>query len=274
MQKRHINRHQYFLEQGKSTAKYVLPYIFNGLEQRHPCATGKECRVLEIGCGEGGNLSPFLEAGCTCWGVELSQTSLRNARSFYAGHPLLPNVHFVHKDIYDVTPEEVGGVFDIVFLKDVIEHIPDQARLMHHLKRFVSPTGVLFISFPPWRMPFGGHQQVCSNKWISRMPYIHLFPKPVYRAILRMFGLPDAEVKGLLDIADTGISIGRFKKCVRQEKYEVIKKTNWLVNPNYEVKFGLKPRRVPIFFKIPYIHDFYTTAVYYLLKQGAHAELS
>ena len=268
MQKRHRNRLQYFNEQSESTGKYILPYIGKGMEQYTANAIGKGCRVLEIGCGEGGNLAPFLEAGCECWGVELSEGRYNNALKFYAENPLKTHLHLVQKNIYDVTPDELGGAFDIIFLRDVIEHIPAQERFMKHLTHFMSPEGVALFAFPPWRMPFGGHQQSLRNKWVSRIPYIHIFPKPVYKFMLQVFGLSDNEIMAMLDLAETGISIRRFEKIIRLENYEIICKTNWLFNPNYEIKFGLKPCRVLKIFQIPYLQDFYTTAMYYLLKKN------
>jgi SAM-dependent methyltransferase len=263
MQQRHTDRQQYFNEQVESTRNYVLPYIMQGLETR----AGKGFRVLEIGCGEGGNLLPFLETGCECWGVELSEESYNNALKFYAENPLKSQLHLIRKNIYDATPDELGGTFDIIFLRDVIEHIPEQEKFMKHLKQFLSPNGgVAFFAFPPWRMPFGGHQQISTSKWISRMPWVHVFPKPMYRAILKCFGSPNDEIDGLLELADTGIGISRFEKIIRCKNYQIIRKTHWLINPNYEVKFGLKQRRVSKIFRIPFLQDFYTTAVYYLLK--------
>jgi len=267
MQQRHVNRQQYFDEQRESSEKYVLPYIRQGMESGGS-AIGKGCRVLEIGCGEGGNLAPFLEAGCECWGVELLKESYNNALMFYAENPLKSQLHLVQKNIYDVTPEELGGTFDVIFLRDVIEHIPAQERFMKHLKRFMLPGGVAFFAFPPWRMPFGGHQQVSRSKWVCRMPYIHVFPRPVYRLLLKILGSSESEISGLLSLSETGISIGRFEKIIRRENYKVVRKTSWLINPNYQVKFGLKPRRLPYIFRIPYVQDFYTTAMYYLLRQG------
>lgn len=262
MQERHKNRLQYFNEQSESTRKYVLPYILQNINTNN-----KKIRVLEIGCGEGGNLIPFLEERCECYGVELSEVSYKNALRFYEDNPLKSNLTLLNKNIYDVTPDEIGGVFDIVFLRDVIEHIPVQEQFMKHLKKFIAPTGVAFFAFPPWRMPFGGHQQVSAKKWVSRMPYIHAFPKPVYKIILKIFGSSENEIKGLLELTETGISIKKFEKIIRCENYVTIQKTHWLINPNYQVKFGLKPRRLPKFFQIPYIQDFYTTAVYYLLER-------
>jgi 2-polyprenyl-3-methyl-5-hydroxy-6-metoxy-1,4-benzoquinol methylase len=134
MQQRHKNRFQYFNEQKESTKKYVLPYI-----QKH-FSLLPGSRVLEVGCGEGGNLYPFLEMGCECYGVELSEFNYNNALHFYAENPLKEHLHFLHKNIYDVEPEDIGGTFDVVFLRDVIEHIPNQEMFMRHLKKFAQNT--------------------------------------------------------------------------------------------------------------------------------------
>ena len=265
MQKRHKDRQQYFNEQSESTKRYVLPYIMQDVGNDNSL-NNKKMRVLEIGCGEGGNLLPFLEIGCECCGIELSKFNYNNAIKFYDDNLLKSNLQLLNKNIYDTTPNEVGGVFDIVFLRDVIEHIPEQEQFMKHLKRFLSPKSLVFIAFPPWRMPFGGHQQISHKEWISHMPYIHIFPNSVYKLILKCLGSSDNEIKELLNLKETGISIKRFKKIVRHENYVVIRKTHWLFNPNYQIKFGLKPRKIPTIFHIPWIQDFYTTAVYYLLK--------
>ncbi|MDR2971703.1 MAG: class I SAM-dependent methyltransferase [Bacteroidales bacterium] len=266
MQKRHIDRQQYFNEQYESTKKFILPYILKEVNNGN-LFNNKEIRVLEIGCGEGGNLLPFLEAGCECCGVEISAISYNNALKFYEDNPLKSNLQLINKNIFDTTSDETGGVFDIVVLRDVIEHIPDQELFLRHLKNFVSQDGILFIAFPPWRMPFGGHQQIIKKKWVSIIPYIHISPKPIYTLILKCLRIPKNEINGLLNIASTGISIKRFKKIIQKEDYLVIKKTHWLINPNYQIKFGLKPRKAYRFFQIPYLQDFYTTAVYYLLRQ-------
>ena len=265
MQERHRNRQQYFNEQGESTRRYVLPYIMQHITENFSVEE-KPLRVLEIGCGEGGNLAPFLEAGYKCCGVELSEANYNNALKFYEEHPLKSHLQLLNNDIYEVTTDAIGGTFDIVFLRDVIEHIPNQECFMKHLKTFISQNGVVFFAFPPWRMPFGGHQQICRKKWVSHTPYIHVLPKPLYRFILKIFGLSEREIAGLLNLVETGMSIKRFERIIRRENYAVIRKSHWLINPNYQIKFALKPRRIPKIFQIPHIQDFYTTAVYYLLK--------
>ena len=86
MQTRHTYRSKYFQEQEHTTRKYVIPFI----EQfREVSAT---LRVIEIGCGEGGNLIPFLDAGCKVTGIDLSRHKIDLAESFLANHPLRNNL--------------------------------------------------------------------------------------------------------------------------------------------------------------------------------------
>ena len=259
MQYRHLDRQQYFNEQAASTGKFVLPYI----KEEVPSLLKTKSRVLEIGCGEGGNLVSFLELGCECYGVELNEGNYQNALKFYENNTFKSHLHLFNNDIYKVAPQELGGTFDVIFLRDVLEHISNQEDFMKHLKQFLSPDGVVFFAFPPWRMPFGGHQQICQNKFLSKLPYFHILPKMIYEKILKIGG---ENPKGLLEIKETGISINRFEKIIRKENYEVVKKTYWFINPNYEVKFGLKPRKLPKIFQIPFLQDFCITTAYYLLK--------
>lgn len=41
-------------------------------------------RVLEVGCGEGGNLLPFARLGAKVVGVDLSETRIEQARIFFS----------------------------------------------------------------------------------------------------------------------------------------------------------------------------------------------
>jgi 2-polyprenyl-3-methyl-5-hydroxy-6-metoxy-1,4-benzoquinol methylase len=150
-------------------------------------------------------------------------------------------------------------------MKDVIEHIHDQKKLLQRLHDLLLPQGAIFFGFPPWQMPFGGHQQMCKSKLLSKFPYYHLLPKKLYKWVLMKFNEP---AEDLLEIKDTGISIERFEKIVKQTNYRVINKTHYLINPIYKYKFGWKARKqLPILKSIPYIRDYFTTCVYYLITQ-------
>lgn len=255
----HTDKRRYFQMQQENAEEYVIPFI----EERYKIKPG--VRVLEIGCGEGGVLAAFVKHGCIGVGVELHETRLELARELLKNEIEEGKIAFIASDIYKVAGEELGGKFHIIIMKDVIEHIHDQKKLLHRLHDFLLPDGVIYFGFPPWQMPFGGHQQMCRGKLMSKLPYYHLLPRKVYKWLLTKL---DEPVEELLEIKDTGISIERFEKIVKQTDYKVLHKTHYLINPIYKYKFGLRAKRqLPVLKSIPYIRNYFTTCVYYLINQ-------
>lgn len=254
----HADRKRYFDIQVLNAEKYVIPFI----EEKFPVKPGM--RVLEIGCGEGGVLKAFINKGCVGVGVELDAPRIEDANKFLPEDIAAGRLKFVTKDIYNVdTEKDFDGLFDIIVLKDVIEHIHDQPKLIGWMKNFLNPGGIVFFGFPPWYMPFGGHQQMCHSK-ISRLPYIHLLPRGIYKWILTKKKEP---VESLMEIRDTRISIERFERICKKEGYSFLNVRHYLLNPIYEWKFGWKPRRQGIIIKaIPFVRNFFTTCVYYVIQ--------
>lgn len=259
MLERHKNRLQYFNEQVKTTERYVIPYI-EQVKKISPDLT-----ILEIGCGEGGNLKPFLDMGCSCTGVDLSCGKIENGKKFYESHPSNESLSLICQNIYDWDNNQQ---FDVIFLRDVIEHIPDQYFFMSVLKKFLKKDSVIFFGFPPWQNPFGGHQQVCKSPVLSKLPWFHLLPSFLYKSVLKVFGESKNKIEGLIGIKKTGISIERFEKILKDQDYTILKKTIYLINPNYEVKFNLKPRtQLGILRYLPWIRNFLSTAAYYVVAK-------
>ena len=258
MQERHKNRKKYFNEQSLTTGNYVLPFIKEVL----PLNEGS--RILEIGCGEGGNLVPFLDHDCRIVGVDLARNKIDNANVFFKDHPKRHNIEFIAADIYEISDL---GQFDLLLTRDVLEHIHDQDRFMGFVKTFMKPGARFFLGFPPWRNPFGGHQQMCRSKFLSKLPYFHLLPKPVYRWVLKVFKEPPALIENLLEVYDTRINIERFEKILKKHEYQIDKRVFYFINPNYEVKFGFKPRKSSrIISAIPWFRNFFITTNYYVVS--------
>ena len=260
MQKRHKNKQQYFKEQGITTEKHVIPYLQDVMN------IDENTTVLEIGCAEAGNLLPFVDMGCKTTGVDISCGRIELAEEFYKDHKNRDRLTLICEDIYKV--ESLGEAFDLIVMRDVIEHIPNQEEFMGFVKRFMKPDGKFFLAFPPWQNPFGGHQQVCKSKILSKLPYFHLFPVAIYKFILKLFGESENGIKALLEIKETGISIERFERILKQESYTIDKRTFYFINPNYETKFGLKPRKqIGLITSIPWLRNLFTTAMYYIISK-------
>ncbi len=262
MQQRHQNRKQYFRELANTAREFYLDYIQLTL----PLAC--ETRVLEIGCGEGGNLLPFAEAGCCVTGIDISQGRINEARTFFTechqqGKFLCQDFTLVQK------PKTEDERYDIILVHDVIEHIrPFRKRaFLSHIKSFLKKDGLVFFGFPAWHNPFGGHQQI-SVGFASKLPFIHLLPRPVYHALLELSGATPDCIDELMSIRDARVSIELFERMSKEAGFVIFRRTLWLINPHYRQKFHLRPRRLWLFFaNIPYLRNFYTTSAWYLLCQ-------
>ncbi len=258
MQKRHTDRATYFSELAFTSERYLIPYIKNFVDI-DSCAS-----VLEIGCGDGGNLLPFSRLGCRAVGVDISKNRIRDARAFFKESEA--EGRFIYADI--MAMEEEVGCFDLLLCHDVIEHISRKRELLAGIGRFMKPGGYLFIAFPAWQMPFGGHQQICRSLVLSKLPFIHLLPAALYKRLLSAFGESRECVDELMSIRESRMDISRFERLADEAGYSIIDRRIYLINPHYQVKFGLKPRLLSkMISAIPLLRNFFATSCFYMLQK-------
>jgi 2-polyprenyl-3-methyl-5-hydroxy-6-metoxy-1,4-benzoquinol methylase len=252
-----------FQQQVDNAKAYVLPFIEEAFQLT------SDMHVLDIGCGDGGVMLPFLERGIKSTGIELDQQKAAFANAFLSNYIASGQAEIINLNIYEAEAlEKYKEQFDLIILKDVIEHIFDQDKFIPYLKQFLKPGGRVYFGFPPWYMPHGGHQQVCQHKLLAALPYYHLLPVPLYTFVLKAFGEPEPVIKELLEIKSTGISIERFERLVLKNNYTIEAKCHYLINPIYKYKFGWKPKEQFWLIKqIPFVRNFFTTCVYYVIRK-------
>ena len=167
MQERQQNRALYFRELAATSERYFLPYI----ERFRPVEAGM--RVLEIGCGDGGNLLPFARRGCVVTGVDMAATRIDDARRFFAEAGAEGT--FIASDIFLM--KDLEASFDLIVCHDVLEHIgdPDMGRAASEIRRVLRPGGYAFVrSFTPSDMRSGTR----SGEGIR---YVHRNPDGIVR---------------------------------------------------------------------------------------------
>jgi SAM-dependent methyltransferase len=99
-------------------------------------------RVLEVGAGTGGQASELQHRGFAVTAIELAESS-------YAAHRLFPIVDYDGRSI----PLPDRSV-DVVFSSNVLEHVPDLARMHAEIKRVLAPGGMCLHVLPThtWRI--------------------------------------------------------------------------------------------------------------------------
>ncbi len=258
----HSDKSTYFKYQYRTAKEFIIPFLEQTFELT------PDFKVLEIGCAEAGVLKAFLERGHECVGIELMEGRVKLAEQFLKEDVQSGKVRFIAKDIFDIDiKKDIGHKFDLVILKDVIEHIHNQELFIGKLKDFLTPNGKVFFGFPPWQMPFGGHQQVCTNKFLANLPYFHLLPMSMYKGVLKLFGESERKIENVAEIKETGISVERFERIFKQEDYSQLRRQLFLINPIYKYKFNLKPRpQFRLFSSIPIFRNFVSTCAYYVIE--------
>ncbi|MFM2393922.1 MAG: hypothetical protein RLZZ546_1904 [Bacteroidota bacterium] len=251
----HSDKKRYFDIQHWVTKEYIIPYL----------DLKKSSHILEIGCAEAGVLKAFLEAGHTCTGIELSSARAEIASTFLEKEIKSGKAQIINKNIYDIENED-SFKFDVVVLKDVIEHIPDHEKFLIKLKDLLNEDGLVFFAYPPWWMPFGGHQQICKSNILSKTPWFHLLPSAIYKKVLELFQEPKNVIDELMDIKSTCLISDQLHFLLKKQNYQIIKETYWLTNPIYVKKFGFNPLKSHL--NIPYLRNIYCTAHYVLFRLG------
>lgn len=256
MQKRHTDRYRYFREEAATTEKYFIPYLSEFMDVG-------DISVLEVGCGEGGNLLPFARRGCRVVGVDLSEQRVRQAESFFSRECAAGT--FVCDDVMHYRGD--GRLFDLIVCHDVVEHIHEKGKMLLALKRLLAPGGRLFVAFPAWQMPFGGHQQIAHSWVVSHLPFVHLLPELAFSLMLRLFGEDASKINELIGIRRTRCTVEMFEREAAYAGYTVCDRRLWLVNPHYEVKFGLRPIRLcRQLSALPYIRNFMASSCFYVVR--------
>jgi len=95
-------------------------------------------RILDVGCGDGQFLLPFLAAGLECHGIDINAGAI--ARAAGAG------VYALRGSL-----EEAGypdGFFAVVTAWQVLEHLPAPGAFLAEIRRILRPGGTLVLSVP------------------------------------------------------------------------------------------------------------------------------
>lgn len=260
MQKRHLERRRYFYELATTSEAYYLDYV------RKYKTIDATTRVLEVGCGEGGNLLPFAQLGAKVVGIDLSEMRIEQAEIFFS--EANQSGEFYNMNFLEMAdPQE--ELYDIVLVHDVIEHIEPQWKesFISKIKAFVKDDGVVFFRFPAWQMPFGGHQQICKSSRLAKIPFIHLLPTRAYRWLLEHSGESTPCIEELLSIKRSRMTVEKFEALCQKLEYQLLDRTLWLINPHYKVKFNIPAIKLGwLGSHIPYLRNFFSTSCFYILS--------
>jgi 2-polyprenyl-3-methyl-5-hydroxy-6-metoxy-1,4-benzoquinol methylase len=100
---------------------------------------GGRGELLEIGFAKGYFLRAAKRAGFSVHGIELNEPNYRRARGEFG-----PTIH--NEDLFAANLP--AGFFDVIYMRDVFEHVPEPKAMLRELNRIAKPGCLLYIEVP------------------------------------------------------------------------------------------------------------------------------
>ncbi len=117
----------------------------------------REPRILEVGCGTGGNLQMLATFGSVS-AMEMNPDAITIARSKIG----------TRADIRQgYCPEQIpfrGEQFDLICMFDVLEHIEQDEETLRALAEYLAPGGRLLLTVPAYEWMWGAHDEFLHHK--------------------------------------------------------------------------------------------------------------
>jgi SAM-dependent methyltransferase len=129
----------------------ILSKIIKGLNLPHLA------RILEIGCGTGGNLEMLSRFG-TVSAIEMDATAIEMANKKTKNRYDIKNGYCP-----DVLPA-TNTRFDLICLFDVLEHIEEDTKTLQLLSKLLEKKGRILLTVPAYEWLFGPHDVLLHHK--------------------------------------------------------------------------------------------------------------
>jgi hypothetical protein len=177
-----------------------------------------------------------------CDGFEIDKKMIEKA-------PEHSMINIYHRDILTLTEEL--SLYQLIILRDVIEHIPDYQKVLHNIHHYSSKGTMVYITFTPFYSSFGGHQHNLAGAF-SYIPYIHYLPWSFQQRLFKsvesnLYKRKEEIIKDIRNIHQTRITISGFERILHQLRFNILRKEHYIIRPDYELKFNLRRLKLPTF---------------------------
>ena len=236
-------------------------YVIDYLEKKG--VPIRDASIVEIGCAEGGNLCAMAEHGAReLVGTDIAEVRLDSARAI--ARELGHDISYSSNDIiYEEQPGEWLEHFDLALLRDVIEHLDDAETALTNIRKLLKPGGHLYVTFPPWYSPFGGHQQLLMNG-PGKIPFMHFLPKPLFEKAITS-GRP-ADVVEVRRLREIRMTTTKFRHAANRAGFTVADERLFFLRPVFKSKFGLPALGANMLKPVPGLRDLLALEAGYILR--------
>lgn len=145
--------------------------------------SNKERRILDLGCGLGKFLSRGQDRGWQCLGIEPSKDA--------AAHAGGQGIEVINAPFEESGLEEGTEGFDAIHMSEVLEHIPDPARLLKSVYGLLNDGGIVCVVVPNDYSPI---QEILRERlnyepyWVAPPQHLNYFNFASLEGLLKKVG--------------------------------------------------------------------------------------
>lgn len=214
--------------------------------------------VLDVGCGTGGIASAMMDRGARIDGVDLFDLE----KPYMNGRPF----RFVLGDMGDpALLEHLDNDYDLAVLRDVIEHIAEKKIFLQNIAATLKTGGKLFLTFPPYYSPFGGHTQILQSP-LGMIPFSHLLPKALFRRLVEKIEAIDYSKEEVLRLKEIRTTISEVESVISALPFRIVQRKYYAIRPTFHIRYGVKPIAAP-WGGIPLLREVAVMAAFYYLEK-------
>ena len=166
------------------------------LQSSHTASSTRPIRILDAGCGDGinlfglGNMVQGQEWNAHFFATDYNPLRIERATKFSF-------VKNICQSSLDALPYS-GGLFDLVLCSQVLEHIPQDKKVLQELKRVIRPGGILILGVP---------NEGCFLGWLRN----HVIQRSILRTTDHVNFYTEQSISSLLD--SVGFPIVKIEKA-------------------------------------------------------------
>jgi SAM-dependent methyltransferase len=179
-------------EKGRRISSRVILKKLNRLKKRG--------RILDVGCATGFFLDEAKGLGWEVYGVELSKWAVSYARDKF-------DIEVFEGELKDAHFQD--SYFDVVVLKDSIEHLIDPKATLNEIRRILKQDGILYINTP--NISSLASRILKARWWGLKQFHLYYFTKGTLSRMLDVTGFNPLKWKSYSRTFTFSYWIDRFK---------------------------------------------------------------
>jgi SAM-dependent methyltransferase len=160
-----------------------LRFVHGVIKEYFPSQDPATIRILDIGCGNGSQLSlPLARSGFHVTGIDPDDSSIAHAMQLAEN---IPGARFLRASV-----EEIRETFDVVILSEVLEHVADPGVLLMAGTQHLNPNGIVIVTTP------NGYGEFEIDSWLFRLLRMQGLVDRIARSNSKPLGSTDNEQSG------------------------------------------------------------------------------